>query len=318
MRELSVLNRGLEYGFQVGSEHLYRCPYKNCNSRKRQDKFKMSINVEKNYYKCWSCGRRGRGLHKLLRSIGQRGLAEEMAEILGEFSEEAFELLFTDDVEEVREQLSLPEGYQFILSGNNYRFQSAKQYLYDRGLTDDDFYRLKIGLCTHGEFANRIIFPSFDGDGNVNYFVGRYPFPSRSPYKVPRARKSEVIFNEYLIDWKKPVAIVEGVFDGKGIENCIPILGSTLYDNHALFSKLLEHKPKVYLGLDSDAQSKEMELAKRLLGWGLDVFEIPTEGIEDLGAISKEEAEGLLGSSMRLTEEAIFMKQFESNLEALF
>ena len=61
-----------------------------------------------------------------------------------------------------------------------------------------------------------------------------------------------------------------------------------------------------------------MELAKRLLGWGLDVFEIPTEDIEDLGAISKEEAESLLGSSMRLTEEAIFMKQFESNLEALF
>ena len=57
-----------------------------------------------------------------------------------------------------------------------------------------------MGYCLEGEYRNRIVVPSFDDDGDVNYFVGRSFTGDSYKYKNPRASKN-IVFNELFVDW---------------------------------------------------------------------------------------------------------------------
>ena len=50
--------------------------------------------------------------------------------------------------------------------------------------------------------------------GDVNYYSGRsYDKFNKLKYKNPDVSKSDIIFNEGLINWDSNVYLVEGVFD---------------------------------------------------------------------------------------------------------
>ena len=113
----------------------------------------------------------------------------------------------------------------------------ALKYLKSRGLTKEDILRYNIGYCETGKYRNRIIIPSYDESNELNYFIGRsYLSKTKRKYMNPEAQKEIIIFNEYLVDWTKPIYIVEGAFDSIFIPNSIPLLGKFMSDY--LFEKL--------------------------------------------------------------------------------
>ena len=165
--------------------------------------------------------------------------------------------------------------------------QEAISYLWSRGIGHKDILYYKIGFCLTGKYKKRIIIPSFDNEGNCNYFTARSYSGDWLSYKNPPASKN-IIFNDLLIDWNKPITLVEGPFDSIKMSNSIPILGSTLKETTKLFKKIAEKQTKVFIGLDEDALSKSMKIISLLLEYGLDVYKIDTSEIEDIGSITKD------------------------------
>ena len=52
---------------------------------------------------------------------------------------------------------------------------SAKslKYLKQRCITQREIIRYQIGYCDDGLYQNRVIIPSYDKEGNINYFIAR-------------------------------------------------------------------------------------------------------------------------------------------------
>ena len=82
--------------------------------------------------------------------------------------------------------------------------------------------------------------------------------------------------------------IVEGVFDAINAgSNIVPILGSTLDEQHPLFQKIIKYNTKVYLALDHDAQKKEVLIARSLQSYGINVYKIDTKGYQDVAVMPR-------------------------------
>ena len=166
----------------------------------------------------------------------------------------------------------------------------AKSYLKKRRIYSKDILYWKIGYCSKGHYAGRLIIPSFDLSGNVNYFVARAYNGNWKKYLNPEVPKNKIIFNELFVDFKQPIILVEGVFDAVVAgENSIPILGSTLKENSRLFQKIIENNSTVYMALDPDAVRKTNVIIEKLLRYGIKVYTIDISGFKDVGEMTKEE-----------------------------
>jgi DNA primase len=139
-------------------------------------------------------------------------------------------------------------------------------YLKQRNVTNEMMVKFNIGFCYEGEYKNRIIIPSYDEEGGLNYFTGRsWETKPYLKYKNPEAEKDKIIFNEKLIDWKKDIYLVEGVFDGFFLENSIPMLGKHM--SEMLFDKVYNNaKGNVIIALDGDAWNSAIKLYHELNG----------------------------------------------------
>jgi|TARA_R110001599_G_C12026157_1_gene639540 hypothetical protein len=81
-------------------------------------------------------------------------------------------------------------------------------------------------------------------------------------YKNPQADKDSLIWNEHMVDWTKPVYLVEGVFDGLFLDNSIPMLGKFITEH--LFMTLYGKAKKVVIVLDGDAWNDTEKLYHRM------------------------------------------------------
>ena len=101
-------------------------------------------------------------------------------------------------------------------------------YLQNRGITKGDILRYGIGYCDGGLYSNRVIIPSYDSDGELNYFVGRNIYNGGMKYKNPPVSKNVIGF-DLFINWEEPIVLCEGVFDAMAIKrNAIPLFGKTV------------------------------------------------------------------------------------------
>ena len=190
------------------------------------------------------------------------------------------------EVEEIF--IDLPEEFISLTGKQQSRLSlSARTYLKNRGITQQDIVWWKNGYCPDGEYKNRIVIPSFDLEGKVNYFIARNYAGNWNKYLNP-ASKKDFIFNELYLDWNKDITIVEGAFDAIVAGNAIPLLGSTLREDSYIFQKIVAKCGKVFIALDSDAKAKEDKIIKLLLSYGVDVYRIDTSGFGDIGEMDKE------------------------------
>ncbi len=282
--KLDVLKNFLNLSHISKDEYLFYCPY--CEHHNP----KLSINLEKNVYKCWVCDAKGKNIWRLVRKFGNspdkrkwRSFEDEV-----DISDSIYEKIFGTPTEE-EDLVELPREFVSLTNKNLLvGGKRAKKYLLNRGLTCNDIARWKIGYCDGGEYKNRVIFPSFSEGGKLNYFVGRSYSDDWMKYKNPMVSKN-IIFNELDVDWREKVCLVEGIFDAikTGI-NSIPLLGSTLNERSKIFQKIIENDTSVYLALDPDAENKSLEIIKTFLSHGIEVYKVDVNGYEDVGSMSKE------------------------------
>jgi len=147
---------------------------------------------------------------------------------------------------------------------------------------------VKIGYCSSGEYGGRVIIPSFNLNGRVNYFVGRSYTGNWRKYLSPSVGR-DIVFNELYVDWNEDLIIVEGVFDAVVAENAIPILGSSLSVGSELFKKIVENDAATYIALDADAEKKAMALISQLLKYDVELYKVDITPYSDVGEMSKKE-----------------------------
>ena len=160
----------------------------------------------------------------------------------------------------------------------------VRKYLYERGLTYNDFIKYGVGYCNTGEYRGRIIIPSYSESGTLNFFIARTYDGNYFKYKNPEASK-DIIFFENLINWNAPIILCEGVFDAIAIRrNAIPILGKSI--STSLYKKIITSKVQdIYVALDTDARDKAIEIAEKFLNQGKRVFliKLPDKDPSEMG-----------------------------------
>ncbi len=227
-------------------------------------RFNLEINTAKRMFRCWKCDepRFSGSLGRLIRTFGSSidyDMYKSYAEIFQDF-------VYDEDEKEYI-AVKLPEEmvlFSQMNVSNSEHFEAYNYLVNERKISRDIILKYRLGFCTIGKYAKRIIIPSFDKNGEVNYFVGRYygnelKIKKKFPYLNPNADKDMIIFNEGLVNWDSTVYLVEGAFEMLSFPvNIIPMLGKTL--STTLFMKLKELKPDVVILLDPDAYKNSIEL----------------------------------------------------------
>jgi DNA primase len=163
-----------------------------------------------------------------------------------------------------------------------------------------EILRYNIGYCVEGVYAKRIIIPSYDDMGILNYFVGRdYSSRSSIAYINPKVSKNVVAFDNQ-INWKYPLFIVEGMFDAMAVKrNAIPQLGKTL--SRKLQQKIIQQSATdIYLALDNDAIRFALKAAERLMKENINVYMVPMDG-KDPSAIGFDDMQTRIKSAEKIT-----------------
>jgi DNA primase len=125
--------------------------------------------------------------------------------------------------------------------------------------------KFKIGYTVKGDFAYRIIVPSYNSEGVLNYFIARSWVKGKIKYKNPTAAKDEIIFNENLINWDQDIYLCEGVFDSFFLPNAVVMLGKSI--SKLLFESLyLKAKGNIIICTDGDAWLEGFRLYHELNG----------------------------------------------------
>ena len=293
MVKLEVLAQHLgKYKTLAGHNHYFECP--SCHHHNK----KLTIHIEKNVFSCFHCEIKGRSFIYLLKLAGVSNLTqykkvfnEEAKKNIGDidniFGEEPL----------IENKLTLPKGYENLFRNIKKEFyKRAVDYLLQRGLRKEDILKYNIHYSVSEQ---RVLFPSYDKDSNLNYYVARsiQPFENYK-YKNARASKRNVIFNEHLIEWNKPLYIVEGIFDAiLSRKNAVPILGSNIGTGSLLFKRLLENRTEVIIALDADAKKKVVNLINKLVKFNVKVTYVDWEDEKrDIAEIGSEEFEEIVTS----------------------
>jgi len=193
----------------------FKCPY--CHHPKQ----KLSVNIITQKWQCWVCGKKGRKLVNILKSLqASYNKIKDLAKLVGEIDIKDFKT-------GPEYHLALPLEYIPIIDGNmrDPDFRNAVAYLKKRNIKKYDILRYSIGYCQSGEYGGMIIIPSYNAAGELNYFTARSFYDTDFKHKNPPTSK-DIIGYDLLVNWNEPINIVEGPFDALAVgENAIPLLG---------------------------------------------------------------------------------------------
>lgn len=260
------------FGKLLGSYHeskddnvVFNCPF--CHHHKR----KFVLNTVNQKWHCWVCNIGGRKFIYLLRKLNSSNeTIKQVLDLVGEYSS------FKKDKSVVTKyNVQLPKCFKPLwVKSNEPVYKHVMKYLKSRNILNNDIVRYGMGYCLDGGYSNRVIIPSYDSNGKLNYFIARDIFPnSKFKYKNPNISKDTIIF-ELFINWKMPIVLCEGVFDAIAIKrNAIPLLGK--FPSKTLVKTIISNKvKKIFIALDEDAKSDSIKLSKFLMGYGIQTYRL--------------------------------------------
>jgi DNA primase len=286
-----------------------RCPI--C-APKDHTKKKLAIRVDDDRNHCWTCGYRAHTLAPLIRKYaGPEKLAEYREKFMPETEQERLRRRYDIDAEELK-RIELPKDFRLLVTApaTDPDARAAFRYVIDRGLTERDMWYFKLGISDEPRWNRRVIVPSFDAAGRLNYFVARAIDKKRKPkYDNPDFDKLPVIFNELNVDWTKQLVLCEGSFDMfKCGDNAVPLLGSDLNEESALFNAILVNGTPIALALDGDMwETKTLKAAKKLAEYDIDVVLVDTRPFGDPGSATREQFRMALECARPFAWESAFM-----------
>ena len=272
-------------------EYAFHCPF--CNHHKK----KLQINLNSFRWHCWICNTGGYNLKQLFKKIkATKEQFKELFDLLGEYTP-----VKSDDSTKYQQTISLPKEYIPLWEKQNSPdYKRAILYLKHRNIDLFDIIKYGIGYCEDGAYSSRIIIPSYDRDGSLNYFVGRDIYDSKLKYKNPPVSK-DIIGFELFVNWDEPIILVEGVFDAIAIKrNAIPLFGKTIPNN--LMRKIILNKVKeIYLCLDKDALKDALIISEHLMNSGIRVGMVDLPNDSDPSSIGFEGIHSMLNDTDELT-----------------
>ena len=248
-------------------------------------KLEIDINTTsdgQNAWHCWISDKKGRSINSLFKQLK---LGKQYFEQLSKIIKSSKYKNFDTDVKQI-ETISLPEEYIPLWKHKKSPdFRNAISYLKSRGVTIFDILKYRIGYCESGEYSGKIIIPSYDCNGQLNYFVSRAFYKAdKYKHKNPKISK-DIIGFDLTINWAQPIILCEGAFDAIAIKrNAIPLFGKIIQPQ--LQKKIIEQRVKdIYICLDADAIRNALNIAKRFMDEGLNVYfiELQQEDASDLG-----------------------------------
>ena len=265
-----------------GLNAAFRCP--DCGNSKKQ---KLVVRIDTGQYHCWVCDARGASIAKILRKISS-DVATRWESVAG-----SHQRRFLDETVTAT-KAELPTGFKLIAESLDSRDPDARscvEYVKNRGLGLRDMWYFRLGFVRHGRLSRRIIMPSFDSDGLLNYWTARsIDEKNIGKYVNPPIPRGEFIFNEINIDWRKEITLVEGPFDlTKCDNNATAILGSNMSRKSALFQAIARNRTPVVLALDSDMPEKQHKWASALSEFDLNVKILNLGDKKDVGEMTREE-----------------------------
>lgn len=264
------------------------CP--KCAEDGHPHKLKLAVRLDDGRYHCWTCGRKGRSITQLFKRYASAHYERSSQYFpVTKQRQQITSIIDAVDVE-------VPSGFQLLaqcVNSYDYTHRQAIAYLFKRGLSIDDMWRYRLGISDDLEFKSRIIVPSFDVTGKLNFYVSRAINDRMWPrYKNADAKKQQIIFNEIDIDWTRPLVLTEGPFDVfKTTDNATCLLGNNLTPHFILFDKLVENSTPVILALDANEIKKTNEIAKLLHSYDVPVSTMSIAGFKDVGQMSKTQFE---------------------------
>ena len=266
MKIVNLLNRVLKSQGQELSkenEYMWWSPFVN------HHKPKLQVNIKNGKWHCWVSGQGGHNLFQLFKKVkATKKQYQELNELSDNFS---FEYVPT---KQENKEVKLPDEYKPMWTkSNSPTYKHALKYLKSRGVSEDDMIKYSIGYCEDGVYSNRIIIPSYDDEGKLNFFIGRDIFDSKLKYRNSPTPK-DIIGFDLFVNWEEPILLVEGALDAITSKvNSIPLFGKTIMNN--LKRKILEKKVKtLYVALDNDAVKDSMKIVEELMNEGIKVHMI--------------------------------------------
>lgn len=256
----------------------FSCP--RCRERdgeQEKNKYHLEVNLAKGFYNCWKCSSIDDSMHgsiyKLIRKYGNPSLLKDYKDAVYAFRESSlYRIKFDktdfklDHEDMIDEGLDFPQGYTPFKKGIHDNTLAFK-YLQERGIDWPIIEDFHIGFTTYQEdrksLSNRIILPSFDACGDMNYWTGRdfTGNKKRQRYFNPIVERKDIIFNEDKVEWNADITLVEGPFDSIVVPNSIPLLGKNLTEAYKLYQSLYwKANANINIMLDNDA----IETAKKL------------------------------------------------------
>lgn len=250
-------------------------------------KLEIDINTTtagENAWHCWISDKKGRTIASLFKQLN---LSKEKFEQLNRIIENTKYSYVAADKPK-HDVVQLPEEYHPLWKTKSTPdYRNALHYLTNRGVTMFDILKYRIGYCESGAYSGKIIIPSYDADGQLNYFVSRAYYKSDpQKHKNPKISK-DIIGFEMFINWSQPVILCEGAFDAIAIKrNAIPLFGKIIQPT--LQKKLIEeHVRDICICLDADALRNALNIAEKFIAEGLNVrfVELQKEDASELGFI---------------------------------
>jgi hypothetical protein len=251
-------------------------------------KLEIDINTTsngENPWHCWISDKKGRSIVSLFKQLN---LSKDKFDQLSRIIDVAKYRTNTPTTEKVI-ALQLPDEYKPLwISKVSPDYRNAIHYLKNRGVTIFDILKYRIGYCESGQYSGKILIPSYDEDGQLNYFVSRAYYKSDTQkHKNPNISK-DIIGFDMMINWSEPIVLCEGAFDAIAVKrNAIPLFGKIIQP--ALQKKIIEKRVRdIYICLDSDAIKNALTIAEKFMAEGLNVhlIEIQEADASELGFLT--------------------------------
>jgi len=304
---INLLNTQLGVGKSTSKgNYAYHCP------KCRHHKLKLEINCDENSpffqsYQCWVCGIKGKRLTTLFKTIDvDHNRLNELREIVKSTKDNVTTIKLN-----ALPTVELPKEFKSLDTvSNNLTLKHALKYLKSRNITQNDIKRYNIGYCDYGEYQNRIVIPSYDKNGKLNYFITRsFEKDAFAKYKNPKISRDIIPF-ELNINWNSPIILCEGIFDAMAIKrNAIPLLGKILQP--ALLKKLvLSSVKKIYIALDDDAKTEAYKHCEYLMSQGKEIYMVELNG-KDPSEIGFEEFTKIIQKTKKLEYSTLIAKKLE-------
>ena len=264
---VNLVNSVLGSGKQTArNNYAYHCPF--CHHHKPKLEVNLTENREgQNQWHCWACNKKGKTLYNLFKLL--KSSPEKLKEAKSLISSSR-----SIKDTKVEYSIALPDEYISLSTGDlsDISARHAIAYLKRRNISKYDVLKYNIGYCKSGKYANMIILPTYDKDGNINYFTARsFEKEPYVKYRNPEASRN-VIPNEHLVNWEIPIILCEGMFDAIAIKrNAIPLLGKNIQSN--LMKKIVTSVvDKIYIALDKDAIKQALRFCENLMAEGKEVY----------------------------------------------